>query len=107
MSEKNRVYFKTYSEAVEAGYIPCKACRPDLEKPGAAAGALSNAEAAPYIGHQRTKKLHRAECRWARKISPSNRVYFNSYDEAARAGYVPCKVCKPGAPMITEGLDSF
>lgn len=26
--EKNRVYFKTRDEAIEAGYEPCKQCRP-------------------------------------------------------------------------------
>ncbi len=28
MKEKNKVYFKTREEAIEAGYVPCKRCRP-------------------------------------------------------------------------------
>ena len=28
MKEKNRVYFETREEAVEAGYAPCKRCNP-------------------------------------------------------------------------------
>ncbi len=48
-----------------------------------------------YIGNKKTKVFHLPSCRWAKKIAPSNRVTFDSYDEAIEAGYRPCKVCKP------------
>ena len=35
------------------------------------------------------------DCRRAEKIAPHNRVYFSTREEAIRAGYRPCKVCKP------------
>ena len=51
--------------------------------------------ASDYVGNSRTGKFHYADCQWAGKISPSNRVHFNSRDEAVSQGYVPCKVCHP------------
>jgi len=48
-----------------------------------------------YIGNKNSKKFHRPDCQWAQKIAPYNRVIFKSRDEAIRAGYVPCKVCRP------------
>ncbi len=50
---------------------------------------------ADFVGHKASKKVHRAECLWAQKMAPRNRVYFNTYEEAAAQGYTPCKVCKP------------
>lgn len=48
-----------------------------------------------YIGNKNSKKFHRPDCQWAQKIAPHNRVVFRSREEAVRAGYVPCKVCRP------------
>ncbi|RPF49475.1 micrococcal nuclease [Thermodesulfitimonas autotrophica] len=47
-----------------------------------------------YVGNRRTKIFHRAGCRWAQKISPANRVEFGSREEAIKAGYRPCRVCR-------------
>jgi micrococcal nuclease len=49
--------------------------------------------AAPYVGNARSKKFHRADCRYAAEMSPANRVELGSREEALRQGYVPCKVC--------------
>lgn len=48
-----------------------------------------------YIGHKGTKKFHRPNCRFGKKISQKNRIIFNSRKEAIDQGHVPCKVCKP------------
>ncbi|WAM32456.1 thermonuclease family protein [Caldicellulosiruptor naganoensis] len=48
-----------------------------------------------YVGNTNSKKFHYPWCKWAQKISPYNRVYFQSRKEAIKAGYIPCKVCKP------------
>ncbi|WP_435366231.1 Ada metal-binding domain-containing protein [Desulfofundulus kuznetsovii] len=48
-----------------------------------------------YIGNKNSKKFHRPDCRWAAEIAPHNRVEFRSREEAVKAGYVPCKVCRP------------
>ena len=48
-----------------------------------------------YIGHKGTKKFHRPNCRFGKKISERNRAIFNSRKEVINQGYVPCKVCRP------------
>jgi micrococcal nuclease len=55
----------------------------------------SNKASASYIGNKNSKKFHFPDCQWAKKIAPGNRVYFKSREEAIKAGYEPCKVCKP------------
>jgi len=46
-----------------------------------------------YIGNKNTKKFHSPTC--STLPAEKNRVYFQSKDEAAAAGYVPCKRCDP------------
>lgn len=48
-----------------------------------------------YIGNSNYKKFHRPDCQWAQKIAPRNRVEFGRREEAIKAGYQPCKTCKP------------
>ena len=57
--------------------------------------ASSVALGSSYIGNSHSYKFHYASCRWVQKMSDSNKVYFESRDEAIDAGYVPCKVCRP------------
>ena len=52
--------------------------------------------AAPqYVASINKEPFHRVSCRWARKISPSNAVYYNTRQEAINDGHRPCKVCRP------------
>jgi methylphosphotriester-DNA--protein-cysteine methyltransferase len=51
---------------------------------------------AHFVGSKNSDKYHDPSCEWAQKISPQNLVAFEDAEEAAVAGYVPCKVCKPG-----------
>jgi len=48
-------------------------------------------EEAYYIGNINSKKLHRPSC--SGLPNESNRVIFNTYDEAIEAGYDPCGNC--------------
>jgi methylphosphotriester-DNA--protein-cysteine methyltransferase len=48
-----------------------------------------------YVGSAKSNKYHYPDCKWAKKISPKNLVTFKTAQEAVKAGYVPCKVCKP------------
>lgn len=79
------VFLKLQREAREAGKglwgIP-------------ASGGSGSAESR-YVGNLRSKKFHRADCEWATKMSPANRVYFKTREEAVRQGYAPCRVCQP------------
>jgi hypothetical protein len=51
--------------------------------------------AAGFVASKETKTYHRADCKFAAKIKDANRVTFATAAEAAKAGYKPCKVCKP------------
>jgi methylphosphotriester-DNA--protein-cysteine methyltransferase len=48
-----------------------------------------------FVGSKNSDKYHFPDCKWAKKISPKNLVTFKTAQEAVKAGYVPCKVCKP------------
>ena len=48
-----------------------------------------------YVGSKNSKKYHYPDCRYAKKISQENKIWFKSIKEAQEAGYEPCKVCKP------------
>jgi len=48
-----------------------------------------------YVGSKKRNVFHRPDCRWAAKIAPQNLVRFRTREEALKAGYRPCKVCRP------------
>lgn len=58
-------------------------------------GSGNSASEAMYIGNSSSKKIHRPDCQWAKKIAPGNKVDFKSRDEAMGQGYTPCEVCEP------------
>jgi len=58
---------------------------------------LSLAADYEYVGSKTSNKYHYPDCKWAKKISAKNLVTFGTAQEALKAGYVPCKVCKPPA----------
>jgi hypothetical protein len=48
-----------------------------------------------FVGSSTSKKYHLPDCRYALKIKPENKVYFQSAKEAKSQGYLPCKSCHP------------
>ncbi|MFZ2473035.1 MAG: Ada metal-binding domain-containing protein [Methanothrix sp.] len=48
-----------------------------------------------FMGSITSKKYHRLDCRYALKIKPENRIYFQSVEDAEGQGYLPCKSCNP------------
>ena len=48
-----------------------------------------------FMGSITSKKYHRLDCRYALKIKPENRIYFQSIEDAKGQGYLPCKTCAP------------
>ncbi len=56
---------------------------------------LSLAADYKYVGSKNSNKYHYPTCKWAKKISSKNLVTFKTAEEAVKAGYIPCKVCKP------------
>lgn len=49
----------------------------------------------PYLATPTTGIFCHATCRNARRIRPPNRRHFRSAEAAAKAGFRPCKVCRP------------
>ncbi len=48
-----------------------------------------------YVASSDSNRYHSPGCRWAKKISPDNKILFSSSLDAQDRGYVPCGVCKP------------
>ena len=53
------------------------------------------AESGQYVGNLNSHKFHIISCRYVGRMNPSNKVFFDTRDDAINEGYVPCKVCKP------------
>jgi methylphosphotriester-DNA--protein-cysteine methyltransferase len=111
ISARNRVYFNTYPEAIAAGYIPCRTCKPDQSFSAAASEPPSSGVAAPpapdvpaaasgaaeseYLTSGKAKAFHRPSCEWGKKIPADSLVKYATREEAIAAGKNPCKVCNP------------
>jgi hypothetical protein len=50
---------------------------------------------AEFLASKNSNKYHFPDCKWAQKIKPSNLIKFKTPEDAQKAGYIPCKVCKP------------
>lgn len=85
---KNKVEMGA-KEITDKGYKPCDICKPLLSAPPLEKGK------GEYVGNKSSKKFHKLDCPWAKKISERNRVYFKTREEAIKQGYIPCSVCKP------------
>ncbi len=46
-----------------------------------------------FVGSKNSNKYHLPSCRWAKKIKEENKIWFQSKEEAEKAGYVPCGTC--------------
>jgi len=57
---------------------------------------LLYASCGTYSGSIRSDKYHYHVCKWSMKINLENRVIFWEKFQAESAGYVACKVCRPG-----------
>lgn len=49
-----------------------------------------------FVASVNSDKFHRPTCDYAENISPENRVYYATAQEAEDAGKTPCSVCRPG-----------
>jgi hypothetical protein len=48
-----------------------------------------------YVASKFSIKYHLPTCNQVRGLQGQNRVGFDKAEEAVKAGYVPCGVCKP------------
>lgn len=48
-----------------------------------------------YVGNANSGIFHYSDCRYVARMSPGNKVYYNSRSEAINDGYRPCQICRP------------
>jgi hypothetical protein len=60
------------------------------------------ASAAEYWASKQSNKYHYPTCIWAMRILPENLIKFPSPEAAIRAGYIPCKVCRPPVSLHAD-----
>jgi micrococcal nuclease len=48
-----------------------------------------------YWANTQSKKFHRPDCQWARRISPNNLLKSKDRQQLLQDGYHPCKACRP------------
>ena len=46
-----------------------------------------------YVGSKNSNKYHKPDCRWVKKISKENLIYFETKEEAEENNYIGCKTC--------------
>lgn len=88
IASKNKVEMGA-KEITDKGYKPCDTCKPLLSTSPLEKGK------GEYVGNKSSRKFHKLDCPWAKRISERNRVYFKTKEEAIKQGYIPCSVCKP------------
>ena len=49
----------------------------------------------PFVASARREVFHRADCRWAKRISEGNLLGYDRREDAIADGYRPCAVCRP------------
>lgn len=93
-AEKKAAQEAKAAPATAAKPAPAPAAKPaPATRPAPAAKAVPSASA--IVANKDSKTFHRADCTFVAKMKPANRVAFANAAEAAKAGYKPCKVCKP------------
>lgn len=74
---------------------PAPAAKPGTAAPAKPAPAPAPKATGAILANKDSKIYHRADCKAAAKIKDANKASFPSAAEADKAGYKPCKVCKP------------
>jgi hypothetical protein len=89
----NRALLALSFAAGMVAYAQAPAAKP--ASPAPAAKPAAPASAAAILANKDSKTFHKADCKAAAKIKEANKTTFASAAEATKAGYKPCKVCKP------------
>ena len=51
-----------------------------------------------FVGSAKSDKYHWPDCQWAQRIAEENKVWFNTEEEAQKAGYRRCGNFEKNAP---------
>lgn len=73
--------------------------KPAPPAPAAAPKPEAKPAAAPvageFVGNTDSKIFHKADCQKGSKLKANHKKVFASKAEAEKAGFRPCKICKP------------
>ncbi len=58
------------------------------------ASLIGNNEKCVFVASKKSKKYHKADCRFAKRIKLDNKVCFKSEAEAKKKGYIPAHCLK-------------
>jgi len=61
------------------------------------------AECDGFIASKASNKYHMADCSIAKDIQADDEVCFKTQEEALKAGYAPCDICKPEEKIRVVG----
>jgi len=94
------IFVSDYSKANPAGVTVSDSNTAGKDSLKAAKERASSVAEQPPVGYEyaaskNSRVFHKADCAWAKRISPGNLVGYNSRDEAIKAGKRPCEKCKP------------
>ena len=56
---------------------------------------ISASQEGYYVASRNSNKFHRPDCKWGMKISQRNLIKFKTREEAIKAGFKSCGVCRP------------
>ena len=56
-------------------------------------GCKDPKEGCKYVASKNSKKYHKPDCKWAKKIKKENLICFKTRKEAENEGYKPCQTC--------------
>lgn len=65
---------------------------------------FNNIAYAEFWGSKTSNKYHNPSCSWAQTITPANLIKFDTIEKAIKAGYIPCKACRP--PSATKSKNN-
>ena len=86
---------KSVQPADQSQVTAAQTSQADLDDPEDPEGLTDVDMSYTYMGNANSMILHLTTCNSAAQTKVSNRVYFDSREEAVEAGYVPCKRCNP------------
>ena len=64
---------------------------------------LSFAECTDFVASKESNKYHTVDCGIAKNIKAENQICFKTQEEATKADYAPCGVCKPDEKIKVVG----
>jgi Flp pilus assembly protein TadD len=63
---------------------------------------VSHSFGAEFYASKTSNKYHTQKCKLVKRIKPARLIIFENPEAAVKAGYIPCKYCKPPLPSESK-----